>query len=202
MMQRWCGDGGRGLERAGHGCCRAWARVGLACCQPGHALAGPLTCNFLVYSILLLSFYLLYHPASSGYSGSDMKNLVKAASMGPLREALRLGIEITQLKKEDMRPVTLQVVVYTLTRCLQLIYLLTFFILMQVCTVFTTNLLLFLLVSRILRTHCRRWDLQFHWMSWVHMRSGTDSLGAYKCRKFTSPRILTICKHKSRFILI
>lgn len=38
-----------------------------------------------------------------------MKNLVKDASMGPLREALRQGIEITNLKKEDMRPVTLQV---------------------------------------------------------------------------------------------
>lgn len=39
-----------------------------------------------------------------------MKNLVKDASMGPLREALRHGIEITKLKKEDMRPVTLQVI--------------------------------------------------------------------------------------------
>ena len=38
-----------------------------------------------------------------------MKNLVKDASMGPLREALKQGIEITQLKKEDMRPVTVQV---------------------------------------------------------------------------------------------
>ena len=38
-----------------------------------------------------------------------MKNLVKDASMGPLREALRQGIEITKLKKEDMKPVTLQV---------------------------------------------------------------------------------------------
>ena len=35
-----------------------------------------------------------------------MKNLVKDASMGPLREALRQGTEIAKLKKEDMRPVT------------------------------------------------------------------------------------------------
>ncbi|KAM7509250.1 hypothetical protein LguiA_019703 [Lonicera macranthoides] len=45
---------------------------------------------------------------TEGYSGSDMKNLVKDASMGPLREALKHGIEITNLKKEDMRPVNLQ----------------------------------------------------------------------------------------------
>ncbi|KAJ6820057.1 fidgetin-like protein 1 [Iris pallida] len=44
---------------------------------------------------------------TEGYSGSDMKNLVKDASMGPLREALRQGIQITELKKEDMRPITL-----------------------------------------------------------------------------------------------
>lgn len=45
---------------------------------------------------------------TEGYSGSDMKNLVKDASMGPLREALKQGIEITKLTIEDMRPVNLQ----------------------------------------------------------------------------------------------
>ncbi|KAL8210424.1 hypothetical protein R6Q57_004861 [Mikania cordata] len=44
---------------------------------------------------------------TDGYSGSDMKNLVKDASMGPLREAMR-NTEITELKKEDLRAVTLQ----------------------------------------------------------------------------------------------
>ncbi|CAK8533103.1 unnamed protein product [Lathyrus sativus] len=45
---------------------------------------------------------------TDGYSGSDMTNLVKDASLGPFREAMRQGIDITKLKKEDMRPITLQ----------------------------------------------------------------------------------------------
>ncbi|KAK1440949.1 hypothetical protein QVD17_06784 [Tagetes erecta] len=44
---------------------------------------------------------------TEGYSGSDMKNLVKDASMGPLREAMR-DTKISELKKEDMRPVALK----------------------------------------------------------------------------------------------
>ncbi|PHT45326.1 hypothetical protein CQW23_14484 [Capsicum baccatum] len=45
--------------------------------------------------------------ADIGCSGPDMNNLVKDASMGPLIDALRHDIEITKLKKEDMRPGTL-----------------------------------------------------------------------------------------------
>ncbi|KAF4385746.1 hypothetical protein F8388_010302 [Cannabis sativa] len=41
---------------------------------------------------------------TEGYSGSDMKNLVKEASMGPLREALTQGIEITKHCKRFGHP--------------------------------------------------------------------------------------------------
>ncbi|CAM6128927.1 unnamed protein product [Calypogeia fissa] len=45
---------------------------------------------------------------TDGYSGSDMKNLVKEASMGPLREALMNGKHINDIKNDDMRPISLQ----------------------------------------------------------------------------------------------
>ena len=38
-----------------------------------------------------------------------MKNLVKDATMSPLREALKRDIEITNVTRDDMRLVTLQV---------------------------------------------------------------------------------------------
>lgn len=75
-----------------------------------------------------------------------MKNLVKDASMGPLREALRQGIEITKLKKEDMRPVTLEVIFHADKQELFKILLLN-----------TKSLLLY----RILRKRCRRSGLLF-----------------------------------------
>jgi SpoVK/Ycf46/Vps4 family AAA+-type ATPase len=46
---------------------------------------------------------------TDGYSGSDMKNLVKEASMGPLREALMQGRDIGNISKDEMRPISVQV---------------------------------------------------------------------------------------------
>jgi SpoVK/Ycf46/Vps4 family AAA+-type ATPase len=45
---------------------------------------------------------------TDGYSGSDMKNLVKEASMGPLREALMQGRDIGNISKDEMRPISVQ----------------------------------------------------------------------------------------------
>lgn len=45
---------------------------------------------------------------TEGYSGSDMKNLVKDASLGPIREQIRQGAKVVNLEKEKIRPVTLQ----------------------------------------------------------------------------------------------
>ncbi|MCL7032568.1 hypothetical protein MKW94_028213 [Papaver nudicaule] len=51
---------------------------------------------------------------TEGYSGSDMTNLVKDACMGPLRDACRQGKDIANLRKEDLRTVTLQDFEYSL----------------------------------------------------------------------------------------
>ncbi|WRX12017.1 ATPase [Theobroma cacao] len=48
---------------------------------------------------------------TDGYSGSDMKNLVNEAMMGPIREAIKEannGKGICELKPEDLRPVSLK----------------------------------------------------------------------------------------------
>ncbi|GBG78492.1 hypothetical protein CBR_g26520 [Chara braunii] len=45
---------------------------------------------------------------TEGYSGSDVTNLVKEASMGPLREAMMSGIDITKITKDEFRPISLQ----------------------------------------------------------------------------------------------
>lgn len=45
---------------------------------------------------------------TDGYSGSDMKNLVKEASMGPLRELLMQGKDIGSISQHDMRSITVQ----------------------------------------------------------------------------------------------
>ncbi len=52
---------------------------------------------------------LIQNDGCTGYSGSDMKNLVKEASMGPLREALMQGRDIGNISKDEMRPISVQV---------------------------------------------------------------------------------------------
>ncbi|GAV68020.1 AAA domain-containing protein [Cephalotus follicularis] len=45
---------------------------------------------------------------TGGFSGSDMENLVKDASLGPLRDAIKQGKDIKMLKTENLRPISLQ----------------------------------------------------------------------------------------------
>lgn len=45
---------------------------------------------------------------SEGFSGSDMTNLVKDAAMAPMREVMRSGADIDQLKQGDIRPLSLE----------------------------------------------------------------------------------------------
>eukprot|EP00475_Leptophrys_vorax_P030350 TRINITY_DN45391_c0_g1_i1.p1 TRINITY_DN45391_c0_g1~~TRINITY_DN45391_c0_g1_i1.p1 ORF type:complete len:156 (-),score=9.72 TRINITY_DN45391_c0_g1_i1:52-519(-) len=44
---------------------------------------------------------------SQGYSGSDMRHLIREAAMMPVREAVSLGL-IEKMGKDDLRPVCLQ----------------------------------------------------------------------------------------------
>ncbi|GAQ79787.1 hypothetical protein KFL_000380210 [Klebsormidium nitens] len=44
---------------------------------------------------------------TKGYSGSDVKNLVKEASLGPLREAAMMHGNIDTVTRDQMRPITL-----------------------------------------------------------------------------------------------
>jgi SpoVK/Ycf46/Vps4 family AAA+-type ATPase len=46
--------------------------------------------------------------ATQGYSGADMKALCTEAAMGPVRQVIRLGHDISKVRAQDMSPITMQ----------------------------------------------------------------------------------------------